>query len=201
MSLSLEQKTTAPEKGTKSQQLLNKYLTDAVRLTHSDTLLEAHKYLSDFAKRPAWEEIKREDIDAKRAEIKEELKGFKFTDKAAYYANVKAGEHKRETLIKAGVVLGATLVATAISPELGKVVGGAAAAYVISKNVAWMSGTPTTPKELFSTRDYADLKHAQLALRKLSHHLDKKEMNEMKQKAIQSGAYMPIFSGRSGRCY
>ena len=201
MPLSLEQRTETPEKSTKSQLLLNKYLTDAVALTHSDTLIEAHRDLSDFSKRPLWDNIKIEDIEAKRAEIKKELKDFKFTDRAAYYANIKAGEHKRETLIKAGAVLGATLVAAAISPELGKVVGGAAAAYVLSKNMAWLSGTPLTPKELFSTRDNDDLKHAQLALRKLSHRLEKKELDEMKQKAIQSGAYMPVFSGRGGMCY
>ena len=90
MPLSLEQNTQTSAKSSKSAALLNKYLTEAVHLTHSDTLFEANRYLSDFATRPRWEEIKREDIDAKRQEIKKELKEYGFKDRAAYYGNIKA---------------------------------------------------------------------------------------------------------------
>lgn len=200
MSLSLEQNTQPSAKSSKSAALLNKYLKEAVHLTYSDTLFEANRYLSDFATRPRWEEIKQEDIDAKRKEIKEDLKKFGFREKAAYYANVRSAPHLRETMVKMGIAAVTTAVATAVSPELGQVVAGAAVAYGMSKLVAGTVGTPETPKELFSTRDYIDLKHSQMALRKLSNHLEKKELNKMKQEAMIKGVYFPI-SGRGGIGY
>ena len=200
MPISLEQNTQTSAKSSKSAALLNKYLTEAVHLTHSDTLFEANRYLSDFATRPRWEEIKREDIDAKRQEIKKELKEYGFKDRAAYYGNIKAGDHFRETMVKMGIVVTATAVAAAISPELGHAVAGAGLAYMGSKVAAKVAGAPTTPKELFSTRDYTDLKHAQMALRTLSRHLEKKELNKMKQEAMIKGVYFPI-SGRGGIGY
>ena len=200
MSLSLEKNTQTPEKNSKSAALLNKYLTDAVHLTHSDTLFEANRYLSDFATRPQWEGIKPEDIEAKRKEIKQELKEYSFRDKAAYYGNLKAGDHTRETMIKMGIIGTAVVVAAAVSPELGQAVAGAAFAYMGSKVAAKAIGSPTTPKELFSTRDYADLKHAQMALRKLSNYMEKKEIKKMKQEAIVKGVYFPV-SGRGGFGY
>lgn len=192
MSLSIDQVIGESKPTSKSAALLNKYLTSAVRLTHSDTIIGANRYLSDYATRPQWEEIKKEDVDAKRKEVKEALKGYGFKDKAAYYANIKAGEHNRETLIKMGAAVAAVAVAAAVSPELGKAVGMAAVAYGASKSLAAGIGRPETPKELFSTRDYADLKHAQMALRKLSHHMEKKELKQMKQEAMMKGLVFPI---------
>ena len=200
MALSLEQKTQTPEKSSKSAALLNKYLTSAVHLTRADTLFEANRYLSDYATRPQWEEIKKEDIEAKRSEIKKELKDFGLRDKAAYYGNIKAGDHFRETMVKMGVVMATTAVAAAVSPELGQAVAGAALVYMGSKTAAKALGAPRNPKELFSTRDYTDLKHAQMALRKLSRHLEKKEINKMKQEAMIKGVYFPV-SGRGGMGY
>lgn len=200
MPLSLEQNKQTPEKSSKSAALLNKYLKEAVHLTYSDTLFEANRYLSDFATRPHWEEIKREDIDAKRKEIKKELKEYGIKDMAAYYGNIKAGDHFRETMVKVGIVTAATAVAAAVSPELGHAVAGAALAYMGVKTASKVAGAPTTPKELFSTRDYVDLKHAQMALRKLSNHLEKKELKKMKQEAIIKGVYFPV-SGRGGMGY
>ena len=136
MSLSLEQNTQPSAKSSKSAALLNKYLKEAVHLTYSDTLFEANRYLSDFATRPHWEEIKREDIDAKRKEIKEDLKKFGFREKAAYYANVRSAPHLRETMVKMGIAAVTTAVATAVSPELGQAVAGAAVAYGMSKLIA-----------------------------------------------------------------
>lgn len=200
MSLSLEQNAQTSEKDSKSAALLNKYLKDSVRLTHSDTVLEANRYLSDFATRPQWEEIKREDIEAKRKEIKEDLKKYGLRHKAAYYANVRSAPHARETAIKMGVIAATTIVAAAVSPELGKAVAGLGMMYGASKVAAGLIGTPQTPSQLFSTRDYIDLKHSQLALRKLSGHLEKKELNEMRREAMIRGVCFPI-SGRGGIGY
>ncbi len=200
MALSLEQKTQSSEKNSKSAALLNKYLTTAVHLTHSDTIFEAHRTLSDYATRPQWEEINPKDIEAKRKEIKEELKGYSLRDKAAYYGNIKAGDHFRETMIKMGIVATAAVVASSISPELGQAVAGASLMYMGSKVAAKAVGAPTTPKQLFSTRDYADLKHAQMALRKLAHRLEKKEIDNMKREAMIKGVYFPM-AGRGGMGY
>lgn len=198
MALSLEQNKEPKSKDTKSAALLNKYLSEAVYLTSTDSIIKTHRWLSDFATRPRWEGIKQEDIDARYKENKEKLKEFGFKDKAAYYANVKSKDGGKEALIKWGAFLTATAVATAISPELGQAVGGIGLAYMGSKLVAGTIGEPTTPKELFSTRDYVDLRHEQIALRKLSRHIEKKEIQAMKQEAMVKGVFIPTM-GRCGR--
>lgn len=195
MALSLEQNKEPKAKESKSAALLNKYLKEATYLTNSDTIIEANRFLGDFATRPRWEGIKQEDIEAKKKEIKEEMKQYGFRDKAAYYGNIKAGDHMKESLIKLGVVAATAMAAAAVSPELGQVVAGVGMAYVTSKLAARTIGEPDTPKELFSTRGYADLKHQQIALRKLSHHLEKKELEEAKQNAMKKGLYMPLVYG------
>ena len=200
MALSLEQNKEPKAKESKSAALLNKYLQEAVRLTNSDTIIEANRFLGDFAKRPRWEEIKQEDIQAKKKEIKEEMKKYGFRDKAAYYGNIKAGDHTKESLIKMGIVAATTVAASAISPDLGQVVAGIGMTYLMSKAAARTIGEPQTPKELFSTRDYADLKHQQIALRKLSHHLENKELKAAQQNAVKKGLYMPLYYG-SGMGY
>ena len=198
MALSLEQNKGPKSKDAKSAALLNKYLSEAVYLTSTDSIIKTHQWLSDFATRPRWEDIKQEDIDARYKENKEKLKEFGFKDKAAYFANVKCKDGGKESFIKFGAVLAATAVATAISPELGQTVGAIGAAYLGSKLVAGTIGTPTTPKELFSTRDYVDLKHEQIALRKLSRHIERKEIQAMKQEAMIKGVFIPTI-GRHGR--
>lgn len=198
MALSLEQKKESKTKETKSAVLLNKYLQEAVSLTNSDTIIEANRFLGDFATRPRWEGITQEDIQARKKEIKEEMKKYGFRDKAAYYGNIKAGEHMKETLIKLGIVAATTMAASAISPELGQAVAGVGMVYIASKVAARTAGEPQTPKQLFSTRDYADLKHQQIALRKLSHHLERKELKEAKQDAIKKGLYIPLAHGGMG---
>ena len=156
----------------KSSALLNKYLDTAVRLTNSDTMIGANRFLSDFATRLEWQKIDRHDVDARYKENKEKLKKFSFKDRAAYYANVKANDEGKEAMIKLGAVMAVTAVAAAVSVDLGRVVGSAGAVYLGSKMAAGTIGSPKNPKELFSTRDYADLKHEQIALRKLYHHLE-----------------------------
>jgi len=181
MALTLNKNENTERNESKSMALLNKYLKEAVWLTSSDTIIGANRYLADFATRPRWEEIKREDIEARQKENKEKMKRFGFRDKAAYYANIKSKHHEKETLIKMGVIAATIIAATAVSPDLGRTVAGISAAYLGSKLAAGTIGEPTTPKELFSTRDYVDLKHEQLALRKLERHLTKKEkMSEAK---------------------
>lgn len=198
MALSLEPKKETAGKDTKSAALLNKYLEEAVWLTHSDSIIVANHYLQDFATRPRWEEIKQEDIDARYKENKEKMKEYGFRDKAAYYANIRTRDNGKETMIKLGAIMATTLVATAVSPELGQVVGGIGAAYLGSKMVAGTIGDPTTPKELFSTSEYKDLRHEQIALRKLSHHLESKALKEAKQDAIKKGVYFPMVYGGMG---
>ena len=146
MALSLENKSETAEKTSKSAALLNKYLTNAVSMTRLDTIIESHKTLSDYAKRSEWDDIKADDVYAKRKEVEKEMKGFGIKDKLAYYG---------------------------------------------SKTAAATIGAPQTPKELFSTRDYVDLKHAQTALKKLESNLMKKENQKMVQQAIINGAYFP----------
>ena len=192
MALALENSKTTSGKESKSAALLNKYLSTAVKLTHGETIIGAHKATSELVNRSGWEEIKREDVEAKRAEVKAELKNYSLKDKASYFANIKAGEHGRETLIKLGVLATAASVAHAVSPEAGIAVGMAAAAYAGAKFAAGAYGEPTTPKQLFSTADYADLKHTQMALRKLSHKLMKKENDDMIRAAMIRGVVYPI---------
>lgn len=191
MALSLENKTESTEKTSKSAALLNKYLTNAVSMTRLDTIIESHKTLSDYAKRSEWESLSSAEVAAKRKEVEKDMKGFGIKDKLAYYGNVKAGDHTRETTTKLGIIAAAMVVAATIDPDLSHCVAGAGMAYIASKVGAQTVGTPQTPKELFSTRDYVDLKHAQTALRKLETRLTKKENQEMIQKAIVKGAYMP----------
>lgn len=191
MALSLETKTETTEKTSKSAALLNKYLTNAVSMTRLDTIIESHKTLSDYAKRSEWEGINPDDVAAKRKEVEKEMKGFGIKDKLAYYGNVKAGEHSRETTTKLGVIAAAMVVAATIDPDLSHCVAGAGMAYIASKTAAATIGAPQTPKELFSTRDYVDLKHAQTALKKLEGSLMKKENQKMVQQAIVNGAYFP----------
>ncbi|MBR1777146.1 MAG: hypothetical protein IJ752_00975 [Alphaproteobacteria bacterium] len=181
MALSLEQNKETAVKDSKSAALLNKYLEEAVWLTHSDSMIVANHYLKDFATRPRWEGIKQEDIDARYKENREKMKKFGFKDKAAYYANVRTRDNGKESFIKVGAVLAAAMVAAAVSPEAGGTVLGIGAAYLGSKLVAGTIGDPTTPKELFSTSDYKDLRHEQLALRKLSRHLKKESKAAAKE--------------------
>lgn len=196
MALSLEQKKETAGKDSKSAALLNKYLEEVVELTHSDSMIVANHYLKDFATRPRWEGIKQEDISARYAENKEKMKEYGFRDKAAYYANIRTRDNGKESFIKLGAVMATTLAAAAVSPELGQVVGGIGAAYLGSKMIAGTIGDPTTPKELFSTSSYKDLRHEQLALRKLSRHLAKKEKEEKNSAAKKS---VLAFVGRGGR--
>ena len=191
MALSLETKTETTEKTSKSAALLNKYLTNAVSMTRLDTIIESHKTLSDYAKRSEWDGISSADVAAKRKEVEKDMKGFGIKDKLAYYGNVKAGEHSRETTTKLGILAAAMVVAAAIDPELSHCVAGAGMAYMASKVGAKMASAPQTPKELFSTRDYVDLKHAQTALKKLESNLIKKENQKMVQQAIVNGVYFP----------
>ena len=158
----------------------------------SDEHFAAHKATNDLVKRSGWDEIKREDVEAKRAEVKAELKNYSFKDKVSYFANIKANEHGRETYIKLGVLATAMSVAHGVSPEAGMAVGLAAAAYVGAKVAAKEYSTPETPKQLFSTADYADLKHTQMALRKLSRKLEKKEINDMIRAAMAKGVLYPM---------
>lgn len=191
MALSLENKSETAEKTSKSAALLNKYLTNAVSMTRLDTIIESHKTLSDYAKRSEWDDIKADDVYAKRKEVEKEMKGFGIKDKLAYYGNVKAGEHSRETTTKLGILAAAMVVAATIDPDLSHCVAGAGMAYMASKVGVKMAGAPQNPKELFSTRDYVDLKHAQTALKKLESNLMKKENQKMVQQAIVNGAYFP----------
>ena len=191
MALSLETKTETTEETSKSAALLNKYLTNAVSMTRLDTIIESHKTLSDYAKRSEWDGISSADVAAKRKEVEKDMKGFGIKDKLAYYGNVKAGEHSRETTTKLGILAAAMVVAAAIDPDLSHCVAGAGMAYMASKVGAKMASAPQTPKELFSTRDYVDLKHAQTALKKLESNLIKKENQKMVQQAIVNGVYFP----------
>ena len=200
MALSLETKTETTEKTSKSAALLNKYLTNAVSMTRLDTIIESHKTLSDYAKRSEWDGISSADVAAKRKEVEKDMKGFGIKDKLAYYGNVKAGEHSRETTTKLGILAAAMVVAAAIDPDLSHCVASAGMAYMASKVGAKMASAPQTPKELFSTRDYVDLKHAQTALKKLESNLIKKENQKMVQQAIVNGAYFPG-RGMYGRCF
>lgn len=193
MSLSLETKNKPAVKESKSAALLNKYLTNAVDLTHSDTYLAAHKTLHEYASRDTWNDIKQEDIAAKRAEVKEEMKQYGLKEKAAFYANLRAGEHGRETLIKAGVLAAAVCVANFIEPAAAQAIAGAALLYGASKMTAGTIGESKTPTQLFSSRDYADLKHADMALRKLSSALERKELEAMKREAMIRGVYTPVY--------
>ena len=192
MALALENSKETSGKESKSAVLLNKYLSTAVKLTHGETIIGAHKATNDLVKRSGWDEIKREDVDAKRAEVKAELKNYSLKDKMAYFANLKADEHGRETMVKMGVLATAAVVAHSVSPEAGMAVGLAAAAYVGTKIAAKEYGTPNKPKESFSAADYADLKHTQMALRKLSNKLMKKENNDMIRAAMIKGVVYPI---------
>lgn len=192
MALALENSKETSEKESKSAALLNKYLSTAVKLTHGETIIGAHKATNDLVKRSGWDEIKREDVEAKRAEVKAELKNYSFKDKVSYFANIKADEHGRETYIKLGVLATAMSVAHGVSPEAGMAVGLAAAAYVGAKIAAKEYGTPNKPKESFSAADYADLKHTQMALRKLSRKLEKKENNDMIRAAMAKGVLYPM---------
>ena len=192
MALALENSKETSEKESKSAALLNKYLSTAVKLTHGETIIGAHKATNDLVKRSGWDEIKREDVDAKRAEVKAELKNYSLKDKMAYFANLKADEHGRETMVKMGVLATAAVVAHSVSPEAGMAVGMAAAAYVGAKAAAAAYGESETPKQLFSSADYADLKHTQMALRKLSNKLMKKENNDMIRAAMIKGVVYPI---------
>ena len=193
MSIALETKNNKSVKETKSAALLNKYLTNAVDLTHSDTYIGAHKTLNEYASRDAWNDIEQKDIDAKRAEVKAEMKQYGLKEKAAFYANLRSGEHTRETLIKAGIFAVAACVANAVDPVAGQAIAGAAVLYGASKMAAGTIGESKNPKQLFSSRDYADLKHADMALRKLSSALQKKELDAMRREAIIRGVYMPVY--------
>jgi len=196
MALVLEQKKEAGKKETKSMALLDEYLKDAVAVTNSDSIIKANLWLSDFSKRPRWEEIDQKDIDARYKENKEKLKEFSFKDRAAYYANLKSKDGGKETLIKLGIVMATAVAASAISPEMGQIVAGIGGAYFGSKMVAGTIGEPKTPTQLFSTRDYTDLKHEQIALRKLSHHLFAKETKEIQAEAIKRGILINNQFGR-----
>ena len=198
MELLLKQSKEAEKKETKSVVLLNKYLKQAVWLTHSDSMIVTNRYLKDFATRPYWEGIKQEDIDARYKENKEQLKEYGFRDKAAYYANIRTKDNGKEAFIKLGAIATATAVTAVISPEAAQVVAGIGVAYLGSKLVAGTIGDPTTPKELFSTSTYKDLRHEQLALRKLSRHLAKKEAKEAKTETVKKGLVISL-AGRDGR--
>lgn len=199
MALSIADLTQDKEGDTKSNLLLNKYLQTACHFTYKSTILGAHKEAHDLAKSPRWQEIKMSDIEKKEKEVKKELSQFGMSEKLAYYANLPAGEHMKETALKVGAFCVAAIVGKEIDPALGQGVALAAATYFGSKMVAGTIGDPDkSGKKLFSNRDYADLKHASIALKKLKNHMIDEENKRMTQEAMAKGAYIPMYY--SGRC-
>ncbi|MCQ2966306.1 MAG: hypothetical protein MJ250_06180 [Alphaproteobacteria bacterium] len=200
MSVSISDLTEPKENETKSAALLNKYLTTACYYTYKETALEAQFELSKLAKSKAWEGIEMSDVVKKQKEVKAAMSEHGLKEKAAYYANLKAGEHMKETTLKVGAFAVAAIVGSQIDPSVGQAIGLGAVAYFGSKMAAGTYGEVTASNS-FTTRDYVDLKHASIALNKLQKHMEKKELDDMRQKAMASGAYIPLVSGRGGFMY
>lgn len=200
MSVSISDLTEPKENETKSAALLNKYLQTACFWTYKQTALQAQFELSSLAKSKAWEGIEMADVEAKQKEVKAAMSEHGLKEKAAYYANLKAGDHVKESVLKVGAFAVATVVGSQIDPAVGQAIGLGAAAYFGSKMAAGTYGEVTASNS-FTTRDYVDLKHASIALNKLKKNMEKKELDEMRQKAMASGAYIPLVNGRGGFTY
>ncbi len=200
MSLSLKQDKELTKKDSKSVILLNKYLEQAVSSTQGETKKEASKIVSQMVKTDEFDAVDRADIDQKQAEVKEGLKAFGLKEKASYYMNLNANDDAKdkEATLRFALVSCALATSALISPEVTTGVGLAVAAYSASNIVAKQVGAPKNETDKEKAIQYADLKHAQLALRKLSNHIEKKEHKQMMQEAMAKGLLTPL-SGRGGR--
>ncbi len=198
MSLSLKQDKETQQKDSKSKALLNKYLSEAFYKTHGLTILGTHREASKLAIEPEYQEINRADIEAKRKEIKQDLKEFGFREKLNYMTDVTADNSLFSTAIKMAAVTAVVATTNAVAPEATEIVAGAGLAYVAFRGGLEVNNLAQTDKQDRKTSDYVELKHAQIALKKLSNHLENKELKQMRQDAMTKGLLTPL-TGRGGR--
>lgn len=216
MALELQTTASAAKKDAKSAALLNKYMKGAVKGLKNMTKMEASNEVSKMMEKVDLNDFSLDQVEAKRKEVKDEMKKYGFQEKLNYFSDSHAYEADPQEATAKTIVAASTVmlmgVTTAIAGSAEATVGvmGLGTAAVIGKaTMAWLSRAENADQAK-KVAEYADLKHANLALRKLENALIKKECKELTKEAYAKGMIpiaprypmmpmTPVFKNKEGR--
>lgn len=216
MALELQTSASAAKKDAKSAALLNKYMKGAVKGMKNMTKMEASNEVAKMMENVDLNDFSLDQVEARRKEVKSEMKKYGFQEKLNYFSDSHASdanpqEATAKTIGAVSVVI-LTSVTTAIASSAEATIGvlGMGTAAILGKaTMAWLSRAENADQAK-KIAEYVDLKHANLALRKLENALIKKECKELTQEAYAKGMIpvtprypmmpmTPAFKNKEGR--
>ncbi|MGN1079862.1 MAG: hypothetical protein ACI4TE_06785 [Alphaproteobacteria bacterium] len=176
-----------------TRKMLRAYLNEAVRLTSGKSKAEAKKILQDYHQQADTQALKSSPdalkvVEAKEKSLKEKASSFGLKTKINYASDADISDISDVISMGVGAVATSMLapIAAADPQALSAAILTAATAYTVTKaakNAAAELSASKTPEQKKQAREYATVKHAQLALKLL-----KKEI-EAPLKAAEKAKY------------
>jgi len=172
----------------KSKKILESYMAGAVEeigfVKKNEAKTKAANYAADFYKAGKAEGLTKADIEAKEKQVAKDLKHYGLKERFGYVSDARYDDDYES--LKRGfgslfAVLGATMIAASVAktPEVGALcVLGPAFAVDAAKLTVRIGGIPWNKNQERRLDEYTELKHAQLALKKLKREFKKTERSE-----------------------
>lgn len=189
-----------------ARKLLEDYMAGAVKeigfVKKEKAEVKANDYAEDFHKSGKDVGLSKADIKAMEKQVAKELRQYGLKERVNYAANLRAAEENPMKVALKDVGIGmaavAAMAAASASGQHGVAAGifGAGMAVIAAKAAVCYAGASTNAEEKRKIEEYAELKHAQLALRQLRYKIGK-ENGPASMEIVRT----PLVSPRGGYIY
>lgn len=161
-----------------SKKLLDAYTAGAVKeignVKKIDAEIKASQYASDFYKSGKAESLTSADVKIAEKQIAKEMKQYGMKERLNYATDARPSKLE-SLLLKCAVLSVGGLASAATGNETGMATVTAGFALLAAQTAVRLAAFPKTDEQERKIDEYADLKHAQLALKQLKRELKIKE--------------------------